>query len=641
MTCLTTRSLKPFNETVSTVVNTKGINMADQITSVTRHTPAGSAITWAKWRIGIALGIGALLWHLALVLTTGIGLGDVSSTWYALLSGVKSALTGTHTGSPVRVGHNPVDAWAWPVTVWVALIVMILAAYIGALFALKAWRVRRARAKSGEKGMSTAKALQERISGPEGATLAPAVYVLNGRHIGIRTEDTACTVAPPKWGKTTFMVAGQVVDAPGAVITTSTRPDVLRLTVGVRKERGEVYVADFDGLSQYPNKVRWHMVGGCQDPQIASERSAAMVNAMPRTGARNSTDVYFDDGCTKIIEALLHAAALKKNGTMRDVVRWSQNFDEHEPANILRAESPTVKTWAGNLDEWCRTNNPDTIGNTKTTLGKILGPMKNETVLSMLCPAQGDPGIDINAFTDAPNTLYCLTRVSMNASTAPIVTALVESLAQAAIRKSGSTVSGKLETHLSLILDEAANTCALPSLPSLMSEGGGNGIHTSVFVQTNSQLVNRWGEEGAETIFDSAAAKTIFGGISDVKFLTKISDLIGKHWVEHTSTSSSTGQDGIPTVSVSKSMQLDTKMRVDEIRKLPQGKVLLMYRELEAVVNVVPWWERPDHERFANSRTWCLAKEGITATQAAQAAAAEDSAEQSQTAPANDGTVGA
>ena len=348
---------------------------------------------------------------------------------------------------------------------------------------------------------------------------------------------------------------------------------------------------------------------------------------MPRTGAPSSADRYFDSGCVMILEALLHAAALKEGGSMRDVLRWSQNFTEHEPANILRAKSPTVKTWAGNLDEWCRQNNPDTIGNTKTTLGKITGPMKNENVLSMLCPTADDPGIDVDTFTEAPNTLYCLTRVSMNASTAPIVTALVESLVQAAIRKSGAMASGKLDVPLSVILDEAANTCALPSLPSLMSEGGGNGIHTSVFVQTYSQLVNRWGEEGAETIFDSAAAKTVFGGISDVKFLTKISDLIGKHWVEHTSTSSSTGKDGVPSVNISKSKQLDQKMRVDEIRKLPQGKVLLMYREIEAVVNVVPWWERPDSAKFKASRVWCLNKEGITAETAAREAAAETAAE--------------
>lgn len=593
--------------------------------SVQKHQTSNTMAETKRELTVVAVGA-VVLWHVALVITTGLPFSEGMVTFKALIDTVIPG----RGGSPVGVNGNPSDQWGWPVAVWVGLLVAEVAAYIGILVGIKKWKVRRKDRKTGKKGLSTAKTLKARIDGTAGTSLAPAVYLLDGQRIGIRSEDTACTVAPPKWGKSTYMVAGQVMDAPGAVITTSTRPDVLRLTVAERRKKGTVYVADFDGLSQYPHKVRWDMVAGCADPQVASERAAAMVNAIPRSGAPSSTDRYFDSGCMMILEAFLHAAALKEGGSMRDVIRWSQNFDEFEPTNILRSKSPSVKTWAGNLDEWCRQNNPDTIGNTKTTLGKITGPMKNETVLSMLCPTDEDPGIDIVKFTDGPHTLFCLARVSMNASTAPIVTALVESLVQAAIRKSASTVSGKLDVHLSVILDEAANTCALPSLPSLMSEGGGNGIHTSVFVQTNSQLVNRWGEEGAEIIFDSAAAKTVFGGISDVKFLTKISDLIGKHWVEHTSSSSSTGKDGVPTVNVSKSMQLDTKMRVDEIRKLPQGNVLLMYREIEAVVQVVPYWERPDAERFHASKKWCLDAEGITASEAAVADAAETSAETRQ-----------
>lgn len=600
--------------------------MSENVT-VEKHNPSGSTVKKTERELIVLAILSAGLWHVALVWTTGLALSNWQATWKALIGSLIGLVAPGKAMSPVAVNGHPADEWGWPLTVWILLVVLLIAAYVGTLFGLKTLHTRRRKAKTGEKGMSTAKSLKSRIEGADSSSLAPAVYVLDGKEIAIRTEDTACTVAPPKWGKTTYMVAGMVADAAGAVITTSTRPDVLRLTVGVRKDLGKVYVADFDGLSQYPDKLRWNMVAGCDDPQIASERASAMVSAMPRTGAPSSADRYFDSGCVMILEALLHAAALKEGGSMRDVLRWSQNFTEHEPANILRAKSPTVKTWAGNLDEWCRQNNPDTIGNTKTTLGKVTGPMKNENVLSMLCPTGDDPGIDVDTFTQAPNTLYCLTRVSMNASTAPIVTALVESLVQAAIRKSGAMASGKLDVPLSVILDEAANTCALPSLPSLMSEGGGNGIHTSVFVQTYSQLVNRWGEEGAETIFDSAAAKTVFGGISDVKFLTKISDLIGKHWVEHTSTSSSTGKDGVPSVNISKSKQLDQKMRVDEIRKLPQGKVLLMYREIEAVVNVVPWWERPDSAKFKASRVWCLNKEGITAETAAKEAAAETAAE--------------
>lgn len=565
------------------------------------------------------------LWHVALAITTPLPLGDVTGTVGAL---VDTVLRG---GTPVQVAGHPRDDWGWPLAVWIALAVLVIAAYVAALYGLRVLRDHKAgrtpgrnKKKNDTHGLSTAKEMKARITGPEKAALAPAVFILAGKPIGVRTEDTACVIAPPRAGKTTFMVAGQVVDAPGAVITTSTRPDVLRLTAGARRDKGRVYVADFDGLSNYPDKVRWDMVAGCEDDQVASERAAAMVNAMPRKGPPSAAEGHFNTGCTIILEALLHAAALKRGGTMRDVITWSQDFQNLEPKRIIEEQSPTVKLWGANLDEWCRDDNPDTIGNTKTTLGKITGPMKNEKILSMLCPVPNDPGIDTARFTDAANTLYCLARPSMNASTAPIVTALVETITQGAIRSSGRTASGKLDRHLSLILDEAPNTCALPSLPSLMSEGGGNGIHTWVYAQSRSQLVARWEEDGAETIINSSAARVLFGGISDNRFLNEISELIGKEWVEHTSSSTNSGKDGSPGVTVSKQMQLDAKMRPDQIRKLPQGKVLLVYREIEAIAQILPWWDRPDAKIFRDSRVWCLGQEGIDGQEAEAIIEAEE-----------------
>ncbi|MGP5220411.1 type IV secretory system conjugative DNA transfer family protein [Arthrobacter rhombi] len=599
--------------------------------SVRQQRAATSGTKKVEFEIFMWVIIMAALWHVALVITTKLAFGDYLQTLQALVDTVLRGRT------PVDVGGNARDAWAWPVGVWVGLLALLFAGYITMLHQLKlrrerktkAARTRKNKSKKNDHGLSTAKEMKARISGPEKAELAPPVFVYLGKAVGVRAEDTACVIAPPRAGKTTFIVAGQVVDAPGAVITTSTRPDVLRLTAGARRDKGRVYVADFDGLSSYPDKVRWNVVAGCEDDQVASERAAAMVNAMPRKGPPSAAEGHFNTGCTIILEAMLHAAALKRGGTMRDVIAWSQNFQNLEPKEIIEEFSSTVPLWGANLDEWCRDDNPDTIGNTKTTLGKITGPMKNEKILSMLCPVPGDPGIDTARFTDQGNTLYCLARPSMNASTAPIVTALVETITQEAVRASGRTASGRLAKHLSLILDEAPNTCALPSLPSLMSEGGGNGIHTWVFAQSRSQLVARWGEDGAETIVNASAARVLFGAISDNKFLNEISDLIGKEWAEHTSSSSNSGKDGTPGVTVSKAMHLDQKMRPDQIRKLPQGKVLLVYREIEAVVQVIPWWKRPDKKVFEESRLWCLGQEGIEADQA-KAIIAEQEAKQKE-----------
>ncbi len=71
-----------------------------------------------------------------------------------------------------------------------------------------------------------------------------------------------------------------------------------------------------------------------------------------------------------------------------------------------------------------------------------------------------------------------------------------------------------------LALDEIGNLAPLPSLPALMSEGGGSGITTLAVLQSLSQARDRWGEQAAGTLWDAAIAKIILGGGSNARDLT-------------------------------------------------------------------------------------------------------------------------
>ena len=53
-------------------------------------------------------------------------------------------------------------------------------------------------------------------------------------------------------------------------------------------------------------------------------------------------------------------------------------------------------------------------------------------------------------------------------------------------------------------------------------------------------------------------------------------------------------------------------MKVEEIRKNPEGKALLLYREKEAIVQLTPWWKRHDADQLHQSQDWSLQLEGIT-----------------------------
>ena len=89
-----------------------------------------------------------------------------------------------------------------------------------------------------------------------GETLRPSIsrpqpedvgYLLGrscGREIWGSVEDSILVIGPPRSGKGLHLVINAILDAPGAVVTTSTRPDNIVATITARKERGPVAVFD-------------------------------------------------------------------------------------------------------------------------------------------------------------------------------------------------------------------------------------------------------------------------------------------------------------------------------------------------------------------------------------------------------------
>jgi hypothetical protein len=101
-----------------------------------------------------------------------------------------------------------------------------------------------------------------------------------------------------------------------------------------------------------------------------------------------------------------------------------------------------------------------------------------------------------------------------------MVGAFVEDVIEAARRIAAGSPAARLDPPLSLILDEAANY-PLPSLSSLMSEGGGTGISTLLVLQSLAQARAVWGEHQAGAIWDSAIVKVILGGGSNARDLDR------------------------------------------------------------------------------------------------------------------------
>jgi type IV secretory pathway TraG/TraD family ATPase VirD4 len=148
------------------------------------------------------------------------------------------------------------------------------------------------------------------------------------------------------------------------------------------------------------------------------------------------------------------------------------------------------------------------------------------------------------------------------------------------------------------VLDEAANY-PLPSLSSLMSEGGGTGICTAVVLQSLAQARDRWGGEAAQAIWDAATVKVVLGGQANADDLADLSRLLGD--VEVTEASESWARGGERTVSVAPRQR--PVLEPSRLRTLAFGTAVLLLRSTPPVLlDLEPWTARRDAKRLRTER---------------------------------------
>lgn len=543
----------------------------------------GNAAAWAE--LIAAVVVAFLVWHVGLAMTTDLRLSDVKVTLDALKD-----------FSPAAVAGNPASRWV-PAAV-IGLILMIGYTAFRMWFAI--WWHRRRHGRGKSKGMSSGKELAQRIRGHKNAPtfVTPPLLKVDNKPIGLRAEDVGLILAPPRQMKTSAVAANQVLDAPGSVVATSIRADLMRLTITARKKRGPVWVLDLENLSGHPERATFPFVAGCEDAKVARERAAGMAAAIPLGG--KDSGAHFADGVRAILRCLLHAAAVE-GGTFKDVVRWSQNFRDETPAEILRTKSPNPE-WANTLDRWMRDDNPDTIGNTKTSLDRVMDTFMDTSVSDQLSVEPGAEGaFDIDRFLSEPSTLYVIVDDEASASVAPVATAIVSSIVKETNVLSQKSETERLDPIVDLVLDEMVNICPLPALPKMMSSGGGRHLRTFGYLQGWSQAEQRWGKEGAQTIWDSAQMKLALTGLADDTLLEKFSRLIGHHWVTTQSHSESSGASGM-SGSTQWNERRERIMEPEAIRKIDEGSAVLLYREKDAIATLMPWWDRPDAKELAAGR---------------------------------------
>jgi len=296
------------------------------------------------------------------------------------------------------------------------------------------------------------------------------------------------------------------------------------------------------------------------------------------------------------LRGLLHAAAIDDAG-IAQLYRWGlEPASAIEAVTILNRSTVAAEGWGDTLDGIVRMD-----GRTRDAIWagvrSALSALADPAVRKAFDPPPGEE-LDPATFIRDRGTIYLLGTGAGASATSSFIAALLEDITESARQIAARNPGGRLEPPLGLVLDEIANLCAVPSLPSLMADGGGTGITTRVVIQSLAQARDKWGEQAAAAMWDAATLRVILGGSAQPRDLQDLAAVCGERDEEIRNWSR--GADGGRTISTS-TRRLPI-LPPDVIRTLPFGTGVLLARTAPPILlNMTPWTDRPDADKIRHS----------------------------------------
>ncbi len=345
-----------------------------------------------------------------------------------------------------------------------------------------------------------------------------------------------------------------------------------------------MYVFNPVGLAGLASTITFDPLTGCVSPVTAAERAADMLAAGSMNGSAGDRE-FWESQARRVLTALLHAAALGEDLTMRDVQRWvADPADGQLEVTSLLRKSPE-KALQEDARQFLTTNDRTQSSITSTIMPALGWLMHDAAAAAATGPRTGGAGFDVAELLATRATVYLLG--AEETQTAPLVSALTGHIAREARRIAAFQPGGRLDPPLTLALDEAALICPVP-LHQWTADMGGRGVTIIGAFQSRAQLLDRYGEARAEVILNNTAAVMVFGGTRSREDLTYWSTLGGDR-DEPTLTTDMHGR------VASRTTRRVPVLAPAQIANLPAERVVAFRRGMPPVIGRVQMaYRRPD-----------------------------------------------
>ena len=433
-----------------------------------------------------------------------------------------------------------------------------------------------------------------------------SIYIGTGQQgwLWAGAQRSTLVLGPPRSGKTSSLVIPNILLSDGPVVSTSTKPDVMRATASSRSCDGWAFLYDPSGEVECPRgveRVGWSPITTAKTWDAAVVTADAMVGAS-RLLASRPGEHHWSERAGALLSTLLHAAALG-GLTMPDVLQW---IDRHNgaPALEILASGTGEDPQAADLLAGIVATDPREQSGIWSTSSGVLAAYRTHGALA----STRLPPLDFGAFCDGPHTLYVCSTGRRQQQFAPLVVATIGDVRDAAYARSRDEHGGP---PVLLALDEVANIAPLPDLPAMVSEGAGQGLLVLACLQDLSQARSRWGT-AADGFLSLFGTTIVLRGIADTSTLRDISALAGEREVATSTVGRTVDRWGRIRPSTSVGCSRQARLPVHEVARGAPGRALVLgpYKDVQEVSLTPahthsPWRElvRPERERSRGDGT--------------------------------------
>lgn len=385
-----------------------------------------------------------------------------------------------------------------------------------------------------------------------------------GRRIYTRAEDQVAVIAPPRMLKS-YMLADRIHSHPGALVCSTTRQDLYKLTSGRRARLGPVSVFNPEGIGGIPSTFRMDIVADCREPDEALRTASALIGPINQENENG----MWQSMASAALAGLLHAAAIRRLD-MSAVWHWVNRLDDQQVRETLALPGASANLLAPAiaLQQDNRTQN-----SVRSIVAEALTWVASPDLLRMVS-GSGLTRFDAAQWLAARGSIYIIT-MGEGSTFLPLYRAVTEKIYRECRLAGSLTRHERIACPVLFALDEVTQTAAVP-LNEWLATAAGDGIQIAYVVHTPAQLVVRYGEPAAKAIWQLASVKIILPGSSDTDLAGDLAKLCGQ-----------TDDERPEPVATA-----------DFIRRLPRRRALVIARNHNPiVVTVRPIFKRITHRK--------------------------------------------